>query len=217
MSMGSADGGRADALRLVGAVSPPGHLLQMLSGILRLAEKAASADAAGVVCDSSGFVTGDMAREFQVRVVDALRPRHLVAIQHDDELEPVLRCFGGLRMSVHRLALTEAVRPRSREQRRRRRRRRFGAYFRGADSARIRLDACGLHGHVPDLSRRQGLQGRLVAPCDEEGFALALALLQGVEQGGSDAVLLAPPFDRDRMRSLQFGSIRLHPDGRQIE
>lgn len=217
MAPGPPPGGDASFLRLVGAVSPPGHLLQMLTGVLRLVEKAESQGADAVVCDSSGFVTGGMAREFQFQILDALRPRHLVAIQENGELEPILRPFQGSALQLHRLRPVEAIRPRSQEQRGRRRRRRFAAHFRDTVSLRLQLDGLGLHGHVPDLAQPAELQGLLIAPCDGEGFALTLALLEQADPDGHWIDLLSPPFDTGRVTSLQFGSIRLRPDGRQVE
>ena len=217
MTAGSPEDPDPPLLRLVGSVSPPGHLLQTLSGVLRLAGEAEDRGAEGVVCDSSGFATGDVAREFQHQLIDTLLPRHLVAIQNEEELEPILRCFQGPSPEVHRLEVSGAVRPRSREERRQRRRERFRRYFQGSGPLELDLDGLGLHGHVPDLEKRDELRGLLVAPCDRDGFALCLALVRRMWQRDGRVELLAPPFSPRRVATLQFGSLRLEPDGREME
>lgn len=213
LDVGSPAGDAGPLLRFVGSVSPPGHLLQTLTGIHALARRAAETEAAGPVCDSSGFAVGDVAREFQFHVIDALRPGHLVALQRDEELEPVLACFDPGPVEVHRLGVVGAVQRRSREERRRRREERFARYFQDAASRRIDLVGRGLHGHVPDLEKGEELAGLLVAPCDEEGFALALGILREVHSEGRWAEILSPSFSTARLASLQFGSLRVRADG----
>lgn len=97
-------------------------------------------------------------------------------------------------------------------QRRARRHRAYAAYFRTARMGEIALSSVALHGKVPDLSPGVDLGGVLFAFCDAEQWLLALGIASSLTP---DGVLryLAPPFPRARCTALQFGSLRLRPEG----
>ena len=111
--------GRAH-LRFVGSTSPGGHFLQTLTGAKRLVEKAAELGADATIIDSPGLVFGAVGIEFQVQMIDLLRPTRLVALQHGRELEPLLANFARHpAITIHRIPVSPAAVTRTATERRR--------------------------------------------------------------------------------------------------
>jgi polynucleotide 5'-hydroxyl-kinase GRC3/NOL9 len=128
------------ALRFVGAVSPAEQMLPLAVAIKRLADKAAAMGAEVILVDTTGLVLGPVGRGLKFHKIELLQPRHVIALQRADELEPILRPFAGRgRMIVHRLPVGSYVKARSWQARRAYRAQRFGDYFRDAPSIEIAL------------------------------------------------------------------------------
>jgi len=212
-----ASDGRAvssECLHFVGSTSPRRHLLQTLSGIKKLAEKSSRAGARRVILDSSGFVLGTAAREFQFNVIDLLRPHHIVAFQENRELEHLLANFAGADgIGIHRMPISDSVVPRPPELRQEYRERKFREYFEGAAVHELGLERIGLHGEIPVPGNEDDFGNRLMALCDGENFVVVLGITQGVDPRRKRVAFLSPPFDRRKVSSIQFGSIRVEPSG----
>jgi polynucleotide 5'-hydroxyl-kinase GRC3/NOL9 len=135
------------ALSFVGAVSPAGQNLPLAVGLKRLAERASAMGAEVLLIDTTGFVLGPSARCLKFHKVDLLAPQHLIALQRDEELEPILRLFEGRKgMAITRLPVSPRVIPRSFQVRRSYRAQRFADYFRGSSLVEISLHAVGVQG-----------------------------------------------------------------------
>lgn len=204
-------------LSFVGSLSPTGHLLQNLCGAKKLFDKALAAGCGAVVIDSSGFVMGDIAREFQFNVIDLIRPAFLVAFERDDELEPLLRNFeGSSDIHIWRMPVPCAVRERSPLARQAHRTERFRQYFRDAETRRVRISGKGLHGAVPDFREPGTYENLLIALCGPENFVSALALVRAYSPKGKALEVFAPPFDGRGVSTIQFGSLYLDEDFRTV-
>jgi len=200
-------------LSFVGSLSPKGHLLQNLSGAKKLTEKALELGCKAVILDSSGFVIGNAAREFQFTVIDLIRPVFLVAFQREGELERLLRNFAGSRdMRIRRMPVPPAVRERSPLKRQAYRTERFRHYFRDADIRNVGISGKGLHGSIPDFRRPESYENLLVALCDPGNFVSALAVIRTYSSKGRELEIFAPPFDRHEVSTVQFGSLYLDED-----
>ena len=204
-------------LRYVGGTSPAGHSLQLLVCVGRLAAKAAELGARWIVLDSCGFVEGVRGREFQFQMIDLLQPDHIVALRGNRDLERLLRNFSrrpGLDIRwVHPSPLRT---PRGPQERREYRRKRLGRYFQAAEPAEIPLSGVGLHGLLPDLNRPETYRSREIAFCDRENWLLGLGILLGINARKRSLSCLAPPFPRERLASIQFGTLRLGPGGEEL-
>ena len=210
-------GGRPLARRFVGATSPAGHFLPMLTGIGRLAECAFEEGAERVVFDSSGYMATGAGREFHFQVLDLLAPDHLVALQREDELEPLLANFARCaRPELHRLPISGTVVHRDRFERRSYRWERFRDYFADAVSQTLPLDGIGFHGRVPAGGDQTGCRKRLIALCDGRGFAAVVGIVEELDIDRACLRILAPPFEREQIASVQFGSISLDRCGREL-
>ena len=121
---------RLIASYFVGSITPRGHMLEMLVGIKRIADKASQFDPEVIVIDTTGFVSGETAWELKFQKVDLLKPAHLIGLQRRREIEGLLKPHQFRRdMAIHRLKIPEKVRIKSPEQRRSNRSRKFAAYF----------------------------------------------------------------------------------------
>jgi len=135
------------ALRFVGAVSPAGQMLPLAAGLKRLAERASATGAEVLLVDTTGFIVGPAARHLKFHKIDLLAPQHLIALQRDDELEPILRLFEGRKgMAISRLPVSPHVIPRSFQARRSYRAQRFVQYFRESSLVEISLHGVGVQG-----------------------------------------------------------------------
>lgn len=117
------------ALAFVGATSPPGFLLEYLTGARRLADLANRP----LVIDSCGMIQGGSARRMHQAQVELLRPEQVVALQRQGEMEALLapiRRAGACR--IYMPPVPEAVTRKAPAYRTQRRAMRFAAYFHGA-------------------------------------------------------------------------------------
>jgi polynucleotide 5'-hydroxyl-kinase GRC3/NOL9 len=199
----------------VGATTPTGHFLQTLTGLRRLLDRALEEGADRVVVDSPGYMDTDAGREFAYQVIDLLRPDHVVVIQRAAEMAPLLASLGRRRARplIHCLVPSPAVQPRTREQRRAYRERKLRAYFQAARPQTLSLDGLGVHGTASQIDASDDLRDRLVALCDQQGFAIALGILEAVSNGGTCLEVYAPPFDPEKVVSVQVGAIRVARTG----
>jgi polynucleotide 5'-hydroxyl-kinase GRC3/NOL9 len=117
-------------LQFVGSISPPGHFLPLILGTQHLVRKAVVQGATIVLVDTTGMILGSVAASLKWHKLSALQPRHVLALQREEELEPILRLVeghGGLQ--VHRLPVSPRVTRRSHAARRAFRGERFREYF----------------------------------------------------------------------------------------
>lgn len=79
----------------VGATAPPGHLLALLAGLVRMA-RAAEITLAGdgrLLIDTPGFIAGPAARALIHAIVRTLEPALILAFARAEELSPILGLF----------------------------------------------------------------------------------------------------------------------------
>lgn len=219
-------------LAFVGAVSPIGHLLQMLVGTKRLVEKALRSRAQIVLVDTTGLIGANAGFQLKLRKIELIAPKHLVVLQRDTELEALLsvvRKRPGLR--IHNLEISGAARPRTAAERAAYRAQRFAAYF--ANARRLALQASRLSilppttGRArlkaatagpllqPDALREEDLTGLLLGLNDSANGTLGLGLLDGASEDGRTLYVLTPLTDAGPVRILQMGSLRLERSGQE--
>lgn len=130
-----------------GATSPVGNMLPSVVGAKKMADEAREHGASLIVVDTTGLVRGIIARKLKTLKIDLLAPQHIVAIQRDREIEPLITAFSKVEKNViHTLSVPPLVRQKSLELRAARRRLRYAKHFEGAESHVIRLDDVGCWG-----------------------------------------------------------------------
>ncbi len=197
--------------RFVGATSPAGHLLPALTGIRRLKD---AAESQRTVIDSSGFVEGPVAVEFQINVIDCIRPTVVIGLGRSAAVATILRTFRYERaMHTVGLPVSPEVKTKTPEFRREYRKRRFAAYFAPAALKRISLQRVGVYGQIPNFLRAPSYTNRLCALCGAGQFVHALALALEYHPAERLLTVLTPATSLENVISIQFGSLFLTPEG----
>jgi len=192
----------------VGSTSPRGHMLEMLVGIKRIADKATQLGPEIIIIDTTGFVAGETAWELKFQKVDLLKPAHLIGLQRRREIEGLLRPHQFRPdMAIHRLKTPERVRLKSPEQRRSNRSRKFAAYFREVKLYQKSLDGIRVVSPFKVYHRGKGLDGVLIGLNDEANFNLGLGILENVDIHRGTISFVAPELDPTRIRGIRIGSI----------
>ena len=117
-------------LYFVGSTSPPGHFLPHILGTQTLVQTARGQGAEIVLVDTTGLISGAAAASLKWHKLQAIRPQHVLALQREGELEPILRLVEGQRnLEIHRLPVSGKATRRSHATRRAYREERFQEYF----------------------------------------------------------------------------------------
>ena len=117
-------------LHFVGSTSPPGHFLPHILGTQTLVRSAINRGAEIVLVDTTGLISGAAAASLKWHKLQAIRPQHVLALQRQGELEPILRLVEGqTNLEIHRLPVSGKATRRSHAARRAYREERFREYF----------------------------------------------------------------------------------------
>ncbi|MFW6138154.1 MAG: Clp1/GlmU family protein, partial [Spirochaetota bacterium] len=205
-------------LRFVGSTSPHRHLLQIVTGIKRLQDRAVEQNARKIVFDSCGFVNGKMAREFQFQVIELLQPEYLVAFKKGHSVDLLLENFTrSSTMKIVKLPVSQEVVERDLRERRNYREKRYRWFLQNLDLREINIKNLGMHGMIPDFRQPRRLRNLIFALCDKEQFIVTLGILRTVHVGERRLVFYSPPLDPRKVASLQFGSIYLSIGGHELK
>lgn len=190
----------------VGSTSPSGHMLPLLTGLHRLQEVAQEKGCETLVIDTSGLVArnagGGALKEWEMEL---LRPRSLVAVQRQRELEHLLAPLRHeRRLRLHVLPVAAAVKRRGFEERSSRRQKRFRRYFAEAQPLRFSL------GSLPVYGLERCGPGQLLALLEEGGLVVSLGVMR-FRKGGTFEVL-TPASDLDKVAAVRFGSLAIDPE-----
>lgn len=193
----------------IGYKSPPGNLLQMAAGVRRTADFAFESGCDLAVVDTTGFVKGGAANELKYQKIALLQPTHVIAIEMEEEMEPLLRLVSHSFPSteVIRLSPVTAVKAKSPEERRKSRERKFMDYF--SASTKIRLK-------FPELVLRRGYFGSGVPIPLQELYELSkmcgVDLLYG-EEGVDEASFIVRAV---RRKSSIIDPVKSYMSGKYI-
>ena len=217
-------------LSFVGSVSPPGHLLQVLVGTKRLVDTAVRSGVGTVLVDTTGLIDQGPGFQLKLRKIELLGPRHLVAIQRGQELEPLLAVVAGRPgLRIHRLEVAPSARVRAPADRARYRSNRFAAYFAGAHrlalepeklivlapptgrlGVKIRSTSPLIQAH---MLRREDLIGLVVGLQDSANETLGLGVCEDVSRDNCHIYVRTPVAAMSAIRILQLGNVYLNERG----
>ena len=213
-------------LWFVGDTSPRRVYRYVVDGTVELTGLAQRLGARIVVVDTTGWVHGAGAVTAKLLKIRRLAPRHIVAIQHDREVEPILAHVPP-GTTIHRLRPAPSVRSRSMEERRALRERRFAAYFAGSglcvlDLGRVAPERPATYmGRTIPPSRvvadvpPDALRGLLVGLADRRGTIMAMGTVAEVDPALQRLLVAAPGVSPHAVRFVQWGRLRVTPAGRE--
>ena len=194
----------------VGSITPRGHMLEMLVGTKRIADRASQLDPGIIVIDTTGFVTGETAWELKFQKVDLLKPTHLIGLQRRREIEGLLKPHHFRPdMAIHRLKIPDKIRMKSPDQRRSNRSRKFAAYFQEVKLYEKSLDGIKVVSPFKVRYRGKGLKGVLIGLNDEANFNLGLGILENLDVHRGTISFVAPELDLTKIRIIRIGSIEV--------
>ena len=212
-------------LWFVGDTSPQRVYRHLVEGVLALTARARRQGAQIVVVDTTGWIDGAGAAA-KLRKIRRLAPRHLVVIQRDREVEPILaRVPSGT--VVHRLRPAAAVRRRSAQERRALRQAKFARYFAG--SVPVALDFDDITPQRDTIYRGrwippsrilaevppEALRYLLVGLADRRGTIMAMGTVADVDPARRRIAVVAPSVPPRAVRFVQWGILRVTPAGRE--
>jgi polynucleotide 5'-kinase involved in rRNA processing len=201
-----------DALAFVGAVSPRGHELQLVTGTAKLVMRAIEIGARMIVVDTSGLIDGVAGQVLKLAKAELCRPHRVVALARGGELEPIVGVLERfLSLDVMQLAVHPQIRVRSVDERTAHREQRLAAFL-GPQVYRWRVKPTVFMPSLPPIFDLESLDGLLVGVDDGRGDCLGLGILEYRE----DALRLLTPVS-EGVRALRLGSVRVTPQGRVVE
>jgi polynucleotide 5'-hydroxyl-kinase GRC3/NOL9 len=134
-------------LHFIGATSPSRRPLTAVAGAKRMVECAQEAGAKTIVMDTSGFVYGGAARYLILSKLELIRPKHVVLLQRQSELEPLATALVRNNIwKLHYAAIPSVITRKPPTFRVQRRRARLNLYFQNARSHTLSLDSVSLIG-----------------------------------------------------------------------
>lgn len=191
----------------IGSVSPRGHMLPMLVGAFRLVQAAFEAGSSCIVYDTSGLI--DPSRGGQAlkqAKIELLRPVTLIAIQREQELEPILMPLRrSRRVRLITLEPSPAVHRRDVPRRQNHRRDQFAHYFTSSHPLVVDWTNTAVF-PLPRFSLN-----RLVAFEDAAGFTQALGIVTQIDRSSRHVTLLTPLRDLEAVNALRLGDLALDP------
>jgi polynucleotide 5'-hydroxyl-kinase GRC3/NOL9 len=202
------------ALWFIGDTTPVGHLLPAVVGAAQLAQRARQQGAEVLLIDTTGLAEGPLARVLKYHKAVAVGADHVVALQREAELEPLLTLLAGVCPAIHRLAPVAAAYNRTPADRALYRRARFRDHFQNGAIQEFPLSQTIGLDWAP-LTPSQGPRaGTVVGLIDRAGFCLSLGI---VEETKADRLAVYTAWrDAAAVNRVQVGRLRLNREGEQL-
>ncbi len=197
-----------DLLLFVGSSTPARKISYVVEGTRDMVRRAKKLGAEVVIVDTTGLVKGEAGKNLKLGKINAVRPRHVIAIESGKELHHILPRIHGV--ILHRLKPSDSVKSQSREERTRYREDRLTEYFAG--SKRIEFpfrDMRFFRGNRPfDGNFSLVIPGTLVG-LNRSQITIGLGVYQGVESGR--VAVWSPLNSTDTVDRVLLGDLILDP------
>lgn len=201
----------ADGLGFVGALVPKGHLLPIVSGAVKLVNRARAEGCRLVVVDTTSLVSGIYGQALKYYKMDLLAPEFVIAFERGGEMEPLVAMAQRFTPAeVLELEVPADIMPRSVEERAALREEQFAAYFAGGAS-RWRVKPSVFMPTVPPEFDLALLDGLVVGMEDGKGHCVGIGVLE--YDAGEDVLRMVSPVT-EGVRGLRLGSTRIDTSGR---
>ena len=121
----------------VGSTSPSGAINKVIEGLIQLKDGVMEAGADFLVINTDGWVEGEEAAAYKVRLAEKVGPSAVVGMQRDNELTPILEALHEVKVFV--IDSPQLIQPRSREKRKLLRELSYKKYLKGAKTQSFSL------------------------------------------------------------------------------
>jgi len=194
-----------------GATSPLGRLLPTVTGA-KLISEIAKNHAEKVVMDTTGMVRGGAGKALKISKIDLIRPQLILALQREDELEPILISFRGMRLPrIHRIPVPFGIIQKTYSDRSLYRERRFRDYFKNAKRISLSLDKIGLTNTKSEACP----PNQLISLRDKEGRDIALGIVEEINLEKGKMSVYTPLNETEKIRGMVLGNLRISLEGKQ--
>ncbi|HIE43954.1 MAG TPA: hypothetical protein EYP78_04060 [Candidatus Omnitrophica bacterium] len=191
------------SMRFIGSISPSGHLLETVTAVKALVEKAKGLGVENIIVDTTGMVCGEEATALKTNKINLIQPDVIIAIEKEKELEGILRILEIQRsFKIVHLASPSWINGRSKEERRRQRAMKFRDYFQGSTLESIPLRSVALY-RVSPLRFENLILGLI------DGNFETLGLGVGVRWKGASLEIITPLKILDNVKIIQGGSFKI--------
>lgn len=210
---------QAQGMAFTGAVSPEAHVETFLDAVGRMAAEARR-QAARLVIDTTGLVDGELGLALKRRKMDLLKPDLIVALQQEQELEPILSTVPE-GTAVERLAVSPACIRRTLAARAVYRDRQLVRYFVTSVTHDVLFDRLRWVGLGAEWAGRTvpcataALMDRAIGLRTAQGQEIALGLVRNVDPEQRRVAFLTPARDLAAVTTIAVGSIRWPDEGRE--
>ncbi|HEX9376254.1 MAG TPA: Clp1/GlmU family protein [Actinomycetota bacterium] len=201
----------ADAQVFVGATTPQGNLLPLVTGAARLQAMAFERGADFVVVDTSGLVSGVYGQLLKYHKVESLRPELVVGLQRGEELDPLLGIIRRFfETEVVSMGIHPSVVPTSVDQRAANREGAIARYF-TEPLQRYRVKPTVFMPALPAFFDLTELDRLVVGLADGVGGYLGIGYL---EHSGEEGILRLISPVAEAPKALRLGSVRVDEEYR---
>ena len=203
----------------VGSVTPEGCFPIHMRGVKKMVDKAASLGAEVIIVDTTGFILGDAGKELKRRKIDLISPRFIIALQKSNEIEHVLGSYNENPLyKIHRLPLSDQVRPKSMEERRMNRANKFQDYFKHAVIQEVVIENIQIEGEVLDpngdilpLDWALKINGLLIGLKDSHDETLDLGVIRNYIKERKVLRVFTPLSEIQGVKTIQLSSLKVIP------
>jgi polynucleotide 5'-hydroxyl-kinase GRC3/NOL9 len=187
----------------VGALSPAGHMLQILIGAAKLVGASWKAGAQAIIYDTTGLIGQNQGGAYlKLAKIDLLRPTVVFAIEREKELDHLLKPLRrSRRVYVEEMAAFSDACRRDLTMRQAHRAEQFARYFMKARLLKVTWSRLAVF-PAPHFTI-----DRLVALEDANGFTLGLGIVQHINRDSKEVVLLTPLVSLDMVDAIRLGDV----------
>jgi polynucleotide 5'-hydroxyl-kinase GRC3/NOL9 len=206
----------------VGDTTPATTPAVALAATWRAVTEAAGAGGKFTLVDTSGYLGGRGGYELKSAKLELLAPAHVLLLGDSPEIKRLLAAWHrDERLTIHRLAQSDSIQQKTREERTQWRQERWAEQFKALDLRKISLKGKSLSGlpTASELKTRQltfaDLQGLLLGFHDRQRHGVCLGLLHSLDLRGQELVARAPA-EAETAPGIMFGLLKLTAAGQEL-
>ncbi|MEM2111112.1 MAG: Clp1/GlmU family protein [Candidatus Bathyarchaeia archaeon] len=202
----------------IGVTSPSRTIDSTLNAIAMLKAKALNTNANFLVINTDGWIEGEAAVDYKVRLVKALAPKLVVAIQSSNELDPIIDLLRD--MAISEIDSPKMIKKRDKETRRNLRELSYKKFLKGAKVRLCPLNRLEIKGELEINKRLTTLQerdvkGLLVGLENSNGKFLGIGTICNIDFKKGLMQIYTPI--SEAISKIHIGQIKLDCEGNEMD
>lgn len=202
-------------LYFIGDTTPNGHIIEMITGMIRLAKKSRGIEPA--IIDTAGFISGAAGLSLQYHAVTALEPQYLVFLRRAQELNLLISACSFLKNIKSFVLDTPTMARRiSVQERALNRAKAFRDYFENSSEVEIRISDISVFPPNPASLGRREVRNMLIGLLDSENNTIGMGMVIGQTRFSKTIRIMTPVRRFDEVACLKLGYLRIAADGTEL-